>query len=191
LRAIADSVVVTQARGAHDLGMGAPRSGRLPLTLVAAVSRNGVIGKAGGLPWDLPEDRAHFRRTTMGHAVIMGRRTWDETGRPLAGRRNIVVSRSGLVSGTDREVYATLEEALAAARTTDPDPMVIGGEQIFRLALPIATRMVLTEVDFDAEGDTFFPPFDRQEWTAVDRRPGDRATYVTYERSPRASAANS
>jgi dihydrofolate reductase len=166
--------------------MGGPAAGRLPLTLVAAVGRNGVIGRAGGLPWDLPEDRAHFRRTTLGHAVIMGRRTWDERGKPLDGRRNIVVSGSGQVSGTGREVYRTFDEALAAARTTDPDPMVIGGEQIFRLALPMATRLVLTEIDFDAEGDTCFPPFDRAAWTAVDRRRGDRATYVTYERAPTA-----
>ena len=161
----------------------APRAPRLPLTLVAAVGRNGVIGRAGQLPWDLPEDRAHFRRTTLGHAIIMGRRTWDERGEPLDGRRNIVVSRSGEVSGRGREVYRTLDEAIAAARATDPEPMVIGGEQIFRLALPLATRLVLTEVAFDAEGDTRFPPFDRAAWTAVARRPGDRATYVTYERT--------
>jgi dihydrofolate reductase len=166
-----------------------PTTSRLPLTLVAAVGRNGVIGRAGQLPWDLPEDRAHFRRTTLGHAIIMGRRTWDERGEPLDGRRNIVVSRSGAVSGAGREIYRTLEEAIAAARTTDPEPMVIGGEQIFRLALPLATRLVLTEVDFDAEGDTHFPPFDRQAWTAVTRRPGDRATYVVYERADAALAS--
>jgi isoamylase len=157
-----------------------------PLTLVAAVSRNGVIGRGGRLPWDLPEDRAHFRRTTMGHAVIMGRRTWDETGGPLAGRRNIVVSRAGVVTGAgeDVAVVPTFEQAVALARTTDPDPMVIGGEQIFRLALPFATRMILTELDFDADGDTRFPPFDRGDWSVVERRPGDRATYAIYQRTP-------
>jgi dihydrofolate reductase len=154
----------------------------LPLTLVAAVSRNGVIGRAGQLPWDLPEDRAHFRRTTWGHAIIMGRRTWDETGRPLDGRRNIVVSRSGAVSGTGREVFPTVEQAIAAARATDPDPMVIGGSEIFRQALPLATRLILTELTFDAEGDTFFPPLDRALWHPTSQRPGDRAVYVTYER---------
>jgi dihydrofolate reductase len=152
------------------------------LTLIAAISRNGVIGRGGQLPWDLPEDRAHFRRATMGHAVIMGRRTWDETGRALDGRRNIVVSRSGAVSGTDREVVPTLAEAIALARTTDREPFVIGGAQLFRLALPLATRMMLTELTFDADGDTFFPPFVPDEWQIVERRPGDRATYVTYQR---------
>jgi dihydrofolate reductase len=159
---------------------------RAPLSLVAAVARNGVIGRGGQIPWDLPEDRAYFRRSTLGHAVIMGRKTWDETGRPLDGRRNIVVSRSGAVSGRadEREVVATLDEALTRARATDPEPAVIGGAEIFRLALPLATRLVLTEVDFDAEGDTFFPPFERDEWRVTERRAGDRATYVTYERNP-------
>ncbi|MDB4982348.1 MAG: Dihydrofolate reductase [Myxococcales bacterium] len=161
-----------------------PPSPRAPLVLVVAVSRNGVIGRAGKVPWDLPEDRAHFRRATLGHAVIMGRKTWDETGRPLEGRRNLVVSRGGAVSGRDdeREVVATLDEAIARARQTDPEPAVIGGAEIFRLALPLATRLVLTEVAFDAEGDTFFPPFEKSEWRVTERRPGDRATYVTYER---------
>ncbi|HVR60439.1 MAG TPA: dihydrofolate reductase [Polyangia bacterium] len=153
-----------------------------PLALIAAVSRNGVIGRAGKVPWDLPEDRAYFQRSTWGHAIIMGRRTWDETGRALPGRRNIVVSRSGAVSGSGREVVPTLEEAIARARATDPDPFVIGGAEIFRLALPIATRLFLTEVAFDSEGDTFFPPFERRDWREVERRPGDRADYVVYER---------
>ncbi|HSZ83066.1 MAG TPA: dihydrofolate reductase [Polyangia bacterium] len=155
-----------------------------PLALIAAVSRDGVIGKDGKVPWDLPEDRAHFRRSTLGHAVIMGRKTWDETGRPLDGRRNLVVSRAGAVSGRDdeREVVATLEEAIARARTTDAAPFVIGGAALFRLALPLATRLVLTELTFDAEGDTYFPPFDRAAWRVTERRPGDRAVYVTYER---------
>jgi dihydrofolate reductase len=152
------------------------------LTLIAAVARNGVMGRGGKLPWDLPEDRAHFHASTRGHAVIMGRRTWDETGQPLEGRRNIVVSRSGQVSGAGREVVPTLEEAIALARTTDPEPFVIGGAEIFRQALPLATRMILTEVDGAPEGDTVFPAFDRSDWIVRDRRPGDRAAYVVYQR---------
>jgi len=162
--------------------MPAEPSRRPPLTFIAAVSRNGVMGKDGKLPWTHPEDLAFFRKMTMGHAVIMGRRTWDERGVPLDGRRNIVVSRSGSVSGTGREVARTIEDAIALARATDPDPYVLGGAEIFRAAMPYATRMLVTELDFDAEGDTYFPPFDRSEWRAIERRRGDRATYVTYER---------
>jgi dihydrofolate reductase len=160
-----------------------PPTQRAPLTLIAAVSRNGVIGKGGQIPWDLPEDRAFFRRMTLGHAVIMGRRTWDETRRALDNRRNIVVSRSGHVEGAGpREVVPTLDEALALARASDLAPVVIGGAEIFCLALPLATRLLLTELTFDADGDTFFPPFDRAEWRVTARQPGDRAEYVTYER---------
>jgi dihydrofolate reductase len=141
-----------------------------------------VIGRGGQLPWNLPEDRAHFHALTRGHAVIMGRRTWDETGAPLPERRNLVVSQSGNVSGAGREVFPTLHAALDAARTTDPDPMVIGGAEIFRQAMPLATRMFLTEVDLDVVGDTYFPPFDPADWEVAERRSGDRATYVTYRR---------
>ena len=158
-------------------------SRRPPLTFIVAVARNGVMGKGGKLPWDLPEDRAFFRDSTMGHAVIMGRRTWDERGEPLPGRRNIVVSRSGAVSGAGREVAKTIEEAIALARTTDPDPYVLGGAEIFRLAFPYATRLLVTEIDFDADGDTFFPDFDRSDWKVTSKRRGDRVWYVTYERA--------
>ena len=161
-----------------------PPGPRAPLTFIAAVSRNGVIGKGGQLPWDLPEDRAFFRASTLSHAVIMGHRTWDEKGRPLDGRRNIVVSRAGGVSGRDdqREVVATLDEAQARARKTDPAPFIIGGAVLFRAAFPLATRLLLTELTFDADGDTVFPPFDRAQWRVVESHPGDRATYVTYVR---------
>ena len=152
------------------------------LTLIAAVGKNGVIGRRGQLPWDLPEDRAHFHRTTLGHAVIMGRRTWDESGTALEGRRNIVVSRSGDVSGHGREVFATFAEALERARETDPEPMVIGGAEIFARALPFATRLILTEVALEPAGDTHFPSFDAASWRVVERRAGDRGTYGTYER---------
>jgi dihydrofolate reductase len=160
-----------------------PPDPRPPLTFIVAVARNGVMGKDGKLPWDLPEDRAFFRDTTMSHAVIMGRRTWDERGAPLDGRRNIVVSRSGRVSGAGREVVATIEDAIALARATDPDPFVVGGAEIFKVALPYATKILLTEIDFPAEGDTFFPPLDPTVWRAAARHRGDRATYVTYERA--------
>jgi dihydrofolate reductase len=101
---------------------------------------------------------------------------------PLTGRRNIVVSRSGMVSGTGREVAKTIEYAITLARATDPDPFVVGGAQIFQLAFPYATRLLITELDFDAVGDTFFPKFDLSQWRTTQRRPGDRAMYVTYVR---------
>jgi dihydrofolate reductase len=163
--------------------MTTPPNARPALTFIVAVAKNGVMGKGGKLPWDLPEDRAFFRDTTMGHAIIMGRKTWDERGAPLPGRRNIVVTRSGAVSGTGREVTRTIEDAISRARTTDPDPIVVGGAEIFRLAFPYATRILYTAIDFDADGDTFYPPFEMTGWQITSRRRGDRVWYVTYERA--------
>lgn len=154
------------------------------LSLIVAVSRDGVIGKDGGLPWRIPEDLRHFKATTQGHAVIMGRRTWDEVGRPLPGRRNIVVTTTrSEIPGA--EVVKTLEAALALA-ADDPEPFVIGGAGLYAAALPLATDLYLTEVDRTVDGDTYFPPFDRTEWVETERRPGEEAgvTFVKLRRRP-------
>src|SRR5215212_3731570 len=127
-----------------------------PLVLVVAIARNGVIGKNGKLPWHIPEDLRFFKAATMGHAIIMGRRTFDETKGPLPGRRNILVSRSPGFSAPGCEVAPSLEQAIALARRTDPEPRVIGGAEIARLAMPLLTRIYLTEIDRDVEGDTVF-----------------------------------
>src|SRR5262249_45873542 len=152
------------------------------LTLSVPAGPTGVMGKGGRRPRYLPRDRASLRDMTMGHAVIRARRTWDERGEPLPGRRNIVVSRSGAVSGAGREVARTVEDAITLARATDPDPYVLGGAEIFRAAFPYATRLLITEIDFAADGDTFLPDFDRSEWKVTQKRRRDRAWYVTYER---------
>jgi len=148
---------------------------RLPLTMVAAVSRNGVIGRGGELPWRIPGDLAFFKRTTMGHAILMGRRTYDSVGKPLPGRRNIVVTRQVdlLIPGCD--VVHSLEEAIAIARAGgDSDPHVVGGSSLYTEAMPLATRLILTEVDQDVEGgDTFFPDFDRSVWEEISRETFD------------------
>jgi dihydrofolate reductase len=141
---------------------------RSPLAIVVAIADGGVIGKNGGLPWRIPEDLRHFKAMTLGHAVIMGKRTWQEVNRPLPGRRNIVVSTSvGPLEGA--EVVSTLQEAIALARTTDDEPRVIGGARLFDAAVPLATRIYLTEVHRPAEGDTFFH-LDRTGWRETSRR---------------------
>ena len=156
---------------------------REPLCLVLAVAKNGVIGKDGQVPWRVPEDLKHFRRSTVGHAVIMGRKTWDEVGKPLPDRRNIVVSRNADLKLPGAEVAASLDEAIALARTSDEEPRVIGGAEIYRLALPLATRVLLTEILLEPEGDTVFD-LDRSGFRETARRVGDdpRAVYVTLER---------
>ena len=156
---------------------------RAPLRLVLAVARNGVIGKDSKVPWHVPEDLKHFRRSTLGHAVIMGRKTWDEVGKPLPGRRNIVITRNADLKLAGAEVVTSLEAAIALARTTDEEPQVIGGAEIYRLALPLATRVLVTEIQLEPEGDTFFH-LDRTGFRETERRVGDdpRAVYVTLER---------
>jgi len=158
---------------------------RAPLVLVVAVAKNGVIGKEGKLPWKIPEDLRHFRRTTEGHAVIMGRKTWDEVGKPLPNRRNLVVTRNREWKSQGAEAFSSLPDAITAARTTDAEPRIIGGAQIFAEALPLATTIVWTEVNReDIVGDTWFPKFDRSEWREASRRVGEDPTveFVTLER---------
>lgn len=153
-----------------------------PLALVVAIGDGGVIGKENGLPWRLPEDMRHFKATTMGHAIIMGRKTHASIGRPLAGRRNIVVSRTAdHLDGC--EIARSLEEAIALARTTDTEPRIIGGAQIYAEALPIATRIFLTEVHGTFEGDAFLH-LDRSGWRETARRPAETegVEFVTLER---------
>src|SRR5580700_2193121 len=131
-----------------------------PLSLIAAMSRNRVIGDHGRLPWHEPEDLRHFKRLSSGHAVIMGRRTATSLcSTPLPGRRNLVVSRTRGLSLPGFEVFASLEDAVQAARASDPEPMVIGGAEIYRLALPLVTTMYLTEIPIECSGDAHFPAF--------------------------------
>jgi dihydrofolate reductase len=156
-----------------------------PLGVVVAVARGGCIGKAGGLPWRYSEDLRHFRKITTGHAIVMGRKTYASIGRPLPERRNLVVSRTLLEAPPGVELYASFESALASARRSDPEPMVIGGAEIYALALPFATRLYLTEIDIDVEGcDSFFPAFDRSAFVEVERRAGEapELSFVTLER---------
>ena len=157
---------------------------RAALAMVVAIGDNGAIGKDGKVPWRIPEDLKHFKAVTMGHAVIMGRKTWDEVGRPLPGRRNLVVSRNPGLLLAGAEVFPSLEAAITAARSTDVEPHVIGGSVIYAAAMPLATRLHLTEVHRTVEADTFFPPFDRSQWREVERRPAstEGVEFVTLER---------
>jgi dihydrofolate reductase len=141
------------------------------LALIVAVARNGVIGRDGGLPWHLPEDLKHFKRTTSGHAVIMGRKTHESIGRPLPKRRNIVVTRSGAAfAGCD--TATSLQDAIALARESDDRPFVIGGASLYEEALPLATEIYLTEIDEDVEGDTTLD-MSWEGFEEVERREGE------------------
>ena len=153
--------------------------------LVAAVASNGVIGRNGQLPWRLPEDLNHFKRLTLGHPVIMGRRTWESLGRALPERDNIVVTRTPGYEAPGAAVAASLEAALALC-AGEPVAFVIGGQQLFAESMPIAAGLVLTEIDRDYEGDTWFPPYDRSRWREAQREchtaaDGMKFDFVLYE----------
>jgi dihydrofolate reductase len=143
-------------------------------SLVVARARNGVIGRDNRLPWRLPGDLAYFKRVTMGHPIIMGRRTWESIGKALPGRRNIVVSRNPDYRAEGAVVVGSLTEAWRAAGDAE-EACVIGGTSLFAEALPQADRIHLTEVEADVPGDTFFPPFERGQWEEreVARQPRD------------------
>ena len=161
-------------------GAGNPR-----IYLVAAVARNGVIGANGKLPWHLPEDLQHFKKLTLGHPVIMGRRTWDSLPRVLPGRENIVVTRSANRDMPGASVANSVEAALALC-AGEPVAFVIGGAGIFAETMPIADGLVLTEIDRDYEGDVFFPAWERGAWKETQREKHTSAkgvpfSFVLYE----------
>jgi dihydrofolate reductase len=122
-----------------------------------------VIGRDNALPWRLPDDLAHFKRVTMGHPVIMGRRTFESVGKPLPGRANIVITRQPDFAAPGCAVVHSLEEAWRAANGAE-EACVIGGTMLFAETLPAADVIHLTQVDAEVEGDTWFPPFDRSQW---------------------------
>jgi dihydrofolate reductase len=162
-----------------------------PLVLVAALDRQRAIGRDNALPWHLPDDFRHFKAVTAGHPMLMGRRTAESLGRALPGRRNLVLTRSGRVPFAGMEAVATLDEACAiAAADAALQLSVIGGGDVFALALPLAARMELTHVDTVVEhAGAFFPAWDADEWRATwrDAHPADARhahafEFVTWER---------
>ena len=139
------------------------------ISFVVAVSRNGVIGREGGLPWHISSDLKRFREITMGKPVVMGRRTWESLPRrPLPGRRNIVITRQPDFTAPGAEVVPGADEALALCAAA-PEVAVIGGGEIYRLFWPRVNRLYLTEVDLEVAGDTYFPALDPADWREVAR----------------------
>ena len=155
--------------------------------LVAAVASNGIIGAKGRLPWHLPEDLKHFKKLTLGHPIVMGRRTWESLGKALPGRENIVVTRTPGYEAPGAAVAASLEAALALC-AGESIVFVIGGTELFEAALPVASGLVLTEIQRPYEGDTRFPDYDRSRWREAQREAhtaaaGTRYDFVLYERA--------
>lgn len=156
------------------------------ISIIAAVANNRVIGVNNTLPWHLPEDLKRFRALTMGHHIVMGRKTYESLGRLLPGRTTVIVSRSAGFDVPGALVAGSLQEALAKC-LNDEEVFVIGGAQLYRDALPVAHRLYLTEIDADFEGDVFFPEMEQSVWQESEREPhtsetGLKYDYVVYQR---------
>jgi dihydrofolate reductase len=151
----------------------------MTVTLVAAVASNGVIGRSGDLAVRIPEDLRRFKALTMGHTLVMGRKTWDSIGRALPGRRTIVVTRQPDWSAPGADVAPSVRAALELA---SGEVFVVGGGEIYDQTLDVADRLELTEIDAAPDGDTYFPAFDRAAWVEVEREAGDGFDFVRYER---------
>ncbi len=164
--------------------------GRRPsVCIVVARARNGVIGRGNALPWHLPEDLRHFKALTTGHAIVMGRKTFESIGRPLPGRRSIVVSRDPHWQHPGCERAASLQQAIALAGQPGADPeiatdqvFVIGGAQLYAavLAQDLADRAVVTEIELDVAGDAFFPALAAPQWRRTQRRDAVSSTGLVY-----------
>lgn len=161
----------------------------MKLALIAALAANRMIGRDNGMPWHLPEDLKRFRALTMGHPIIMGRKTWDSLGRPLPGRTSIVVSRQADLDIAGAHVAPSLDAAIERAATAEggDEAFVIGGAQLYALALPRVDRLLLTEIADAFDGDTMFPDFDRADWVETAREDavsagGLRYAFVDYAR---------
>jgi len=138
---------------------------RKSITLIAAMGKNREIGLAGRMPWHLPAELQHFKRTTMGKAILMGRKTWQAIGRPLPGRQNIVITRNPVYEAAGADVCNSLAAAIEVSRSEEI--MVIGGGQLYALAMPLARRMVLTLIDIQPDADTWFPEWEHDAWQRV------------------------
>jgi dihydrofolate reductase len=157
------------------------------VTLIAAVARNGVIGGDGGIPWRLPEEQALFKATTLGHTLVMGRATYDSIGRPLPGRTTIVLTRDPGWRAEGVLTAASLADALALA---EGDVFVAGGAAVYEAALPLADEQLISEVDLEPAGDTFYPAYDPAEWPVASRDHHDGFDVVRRVRKARTASGD-
>ena len=157
------------------------------ITIIVAASENSVIGYKNALPWNISEDLKYFKKITINHSVIMGRKTFESIGKPLKDRRNIVISRDKTLKIEGVEVVNSLDDAIF--RTKDQNEIfIIGGEQIYKMAMPFATNMHITKVYTNIEGDAFFPTFDEREWKILSQKDlesneGLKFSFINYERT--------
>ena len=167
-----------------------PNAPSTRVSIIVAMAKNRVIGRDGHLPWHLPEDLKRFKQLTMGHHIVMGRKTWESLGRLLPGRHHVIVSRSPGYAVPSAKVAGSIAVAFTDCEN-DSEIFVIGGGEIYALALPDADRILLTEINQDFEGDAFFPALPPGEWKESERLQGNDPanglaySFVTLERAAR------
>jgi dihydrofolate reductase len=156
----------------------------MTLAIIVAMTRDGIIGDKGKIPWHIREDLLRFKRLTMGHPIIMGRRTYESIGKPLPGRTNIVLTQSpNLAASPEVLRFRSLKAALDHCRERNEDLVfVIGGAKVYEAALPLADKLFITEVHQNVPGDTTFPTYDRTAWTETAREDGPEWSFVEYAR---------
>ena len=153
--------------------------------IIAALSKNKVIGRGNSIPWHYPADMKHFRRTTKGHPVVAGRKTYESFQvRPLPGRLNFILSRNpAYISDEGVIICQDLQQVITTARQRDAQKLfILGGAEIYNLALPLTDEMILTHLPIEVEGDAYFPAWDKSEWEVVEERPEADLVFTTYRR---------
>ena len=168
-----------------DTSVGAnPASGVTKVALIVAMSEDGTIGDKGRIPWHISDDLKRFKRLTMGHPIIMGRKTYESLGKPLPGRTNIVLSRSASYRAAEGVlVFRELDAALSHCRQQGEGfVFIVGGGDVYRQALPLADKLFVTEVHQRVSGDTKFPDYDHSQWIEVARKNGSECSFVEYAR---------
>ncbi len=151
------------------------------ISFLVAMDENRVIGLNNDMPWHLPADLAYFKKTTTGHTIIMGRKTYESIGRPLPNRKNVILTRDQNYKAENCIVIHSVDEALALMNDNDEEYFVIGGTEIFQQLLPYADRLYITHIYETFAGDTYFPPFDSEEWKIVSREQGIRNEKNPYD----------
>ena len=155
------------------------------VALIVAISEDGTIGDKGKIPWHIREDLQRFKQLTIGHPIIMGRKTYESIGKPLPGRTNIVLTQDpNFTAPPEVLIFAGLNAALDHCRRNNTDSVfIIGGSKVYQLALPRADKLFVTEVHQHVNGDTRFPDYDRHEWTEIAREDGSECSFVEYARN--------
>jgi dihydrofolate reductase len=150
------------------------------ISMIVAMGKNRAIGKDNNIPWKLPAEQNYFKETTMGHAVVTGRKNFESMGRALKGRRNIIITRNRQYQAENCEIITSTEELMDKFKASEEEVFIIGGEEIYRMFMPLANKLYITIIEEDFDGDTFFPEINENDWIEMSSEPGLTDTKNVY-----------